>query len=192
MLIQNQIIYNIMRRFLLYNRIYSEGGDHMDQKYHTEQELIEVYNRNVDMIYRICFSYMKNKTDSEDALSSTFMRYITYPHQFESLEHEKAWFIRTATNVCKDMLKSWWKRNVVYDDKTIINANPQYIDSTLDIVLNLPNKYKTVIYLYYYEGYNSEEIAKIMKKSPSTIRNQLARARKILKRKLGDDYESNS
>lgn len=164
----------------------------MEQKYHTEQELIDVYNRNVDMIYRLCFSYMKNKTDSEDALSSTFMRYITYPNQFKSLEHEKAWFIRTATNVCKDMLKSWWRKNMTYDEKTIIYSNPQYIDSTLDIVLHLPNKYKTVIYLYYYEGYTSDEIAKILNKSPSTIRNQLARAKKILKRKLGDNNESNS
>lgn len=178
-----------MRRFHLFYRIYSEGGEKMKQKYHTEEELIEVYKRNVDMIYRICFSYMKNKTDSEDALSSTFMRYITCPLHFENLEHEKAWFIRTATNVCKDMLKSWWRRNITYEDKTIIHSNPQYIDSTLDVVLNLPNQYKTVIYLYYYEGYNSEEIAEILNKSPSTIRNRLARARKILKRKLGDQYE---
>lgn len=158
-------------------------------KNYNDQEIVEVYQRNVDMVYRICFSYMKNKADSEDALSSTFIKYISQPQHFDCLEHEKAWFIRTSTNICKDMLKCWWKRNVTYEEKTVIYTDPQYVDSTLDVILSLPDKYKTVIYLYYYEGYSTEDIAHILGKPASTIRNQLARAKKILKRKLGDDNE---
>jgi len=158
-------------------------------QYHTEQDIIDVYQRQVDMVFKICYSYMKNIADSEDAVSNTFMKYIQSPKTFDTFEHEKAWFILTATNVCKDLLKQFWRRHQYLDENTVTKLEIFSVDSTLEAVLKLPAKYKTVIYLYYYEGYQTEEIARILHKSPSTVRNQLARARKILKRKLGDMYE---
>lgn len=155
-------------------------------KAHSEEEIINVYNRNADMIYRICFSYLKNVVDSEDALSQTFLKYLNYTKSFDSLEHEKSWFIVTASNTCKDMLKqAWYKKRV--DQEIIIQTNPFDIDETLETVLELPVYYKMVVYLYYYEGYNNREIAHILKIPSSTVRNRLARARKILKRKLGEN-----
>lgn len=155
--------------------------------YHSHEEITEVYHRHIDMVFRICYSYLKNIADSEDAVSSTFMKYIKYEKTFDSLEHEKAWFIVTASNTCKDMLNKWWRHFDSFDENYMSFLEIFEIDTTLEVILQLPARYKTVIYLYYYEGYNSEEIAKILNKSPSTIRNQLARAKKILKRKLGDD-----
>lgn len=162
------------------------------EKYHSDEEIITIYNRHVDMVFKICYSYLKNIADSEDAISITFMKYMQYKGQFETLEHEKAWFIVTTTNVCKDMLRQVWRRNVSFDESYMTKLETFEIDTTLDVILKLPSRYKTVIYLYYYEGYNSEDIAKILNKPPSTIRNQLARAKKLLKRKLGDQfYEHN-
>ncbi|MEG0367181.1 MAG: sigma-70 family RNA polymerase sigma factor, partial [Coprobacillus sp.] len=107
----------------------------------------------------------------------------------DSLEHEKAWFILTASNTCKDMLKHWWRKGIVLEDNISTPLETFQIDTTLDTILKLPSRYKTVIYLYYYEEYTTKEISEILHIPPSTVRNQLARARKILKRKLGDIYE---
>ncbi len=155
-------------------------------KSHSEQEIIDIYERNVDMVYRICFSYMKNIVDSEDAVSQTFIKYLNYHKPFLSLEHEKAWFIVAAKNTCKDMLKQWWYKKRI-DKEVILTTDPFDKDKTREAVLELPNRYKMVTYLYYYEGYNNQEIAHILKIPSSTVRNRLARSRKILKRKLGEN-----
>ena len=153
---------------------------------HSDEEIIAVYQRHIDMVFRISYSYLKNIADSEDAVSMTFIKYMNNDIVFHSIEHEKAWFIVTCTHVCKDMLKQRWRRHISFDEKHIVKLETFQIDQTLEAILKLPARYKTVIYMYYYEGYNSEEIAEILHKPSSTIRNQLARAKKILKRKLGD------
>ena len=153
---------------------------------HSDEEIIAVYQRHIDMVFRISYSYLKNIADSEDAVSMTFIKYMNNDIVFHSIEHEKAWFIVTCTHVCKDMLKQRWRRHISFDKNHIVKLETVQIDQTLEAILKLPARYKTVIYMYYYEGYNSEEIAEILHKPSSTIRNQLARAKKILKRKLGD------
>lgn len=158
-------------------------------KYHSDEDIQALYQRHIDMLFRICYSYMKNIADSEDAISNTFLKYIQTDIEFQSIEHEKAWLITTATHICQDMLKHWWRRNKIFNEQTSVSLETFTIDSTLDVILKLPNRYKTVIYLYYYEEYNTEEIAQILHIPSSTVRNQLSRARKLLKKKLGDNNE---
>lgn len=162
------------------------------EKYHSDEEITTLYNRHVDMVFKICYSFLKNIADSEDAVSTTFIKYMNYNGTFDNLEHEKAWFIVTSSRVCKDMLRQVWRKNISFDESHMTKLETFEIDTTLDIILKLPSRYKTVIYLYYYEGYNSEDIAKILNISPSTVRNQLARAKKILKRKLGDSFHEHN
>lgn len=134
--------------------------------------------------------YMKNKQDTEDMVQNTFIRLMKDGTCFESIEHEKAWLIRTATNLCKDFFRSWWRRVVTIDDMTEISIDePFTIDETLKKVLELPSKYKTVVYMYYYEGYSTVEIAKILNKNESTIRGQLYTSRKLLKIKMEGDLK---
>ena len=144
----------------------------------TDKEIAEIYKRHSKTVYRVCFAYMKNPADTEDAVQDTFFQLIKSGPAFESEEHEKAWLIRTATNICKNVLRHWWRRheNIETDD-------------IFQVVMELPEKYKTVVYLYYYEGYTSVEIAGILKKPQSTIRNYLHEARAILKERLGDDFD---
>ena len=153
----------------------------------TDKEIAEIYERHSKTVYRVCFAYMKNPLDTEDAVQETFIRLITKNPRLESEEHEKAWLIRTAANICKDELKHWWRKHENIDDHLDLQAEdmPQ-TDDVFQAVMQLPNKYKTVIYLYYYEGYNSVEIAKILKKPKSTIRNHLHEARNLLKERLGE------
>jgi len=151
----------------------------------TDKEIAEIYERHNKTVYRVCFAYMKNTADTEDVVQDTFYKMITSGVAFNDTEHEKAWLIRTAGNLCKNELRHWWRKRENVEDYENLQANNTIdIDDTFSVVMSLPDKYKTVIYLYYYEGYDSVEISKILKKPQSTIRNYLHEARNVLKGKL--------
>lgn len=155
----------------------------------TAEEIAEIYERQGKTVYRICFLYMKNPADAEDAVQDTFFKLIKSGPVFENREHEKAWLIRTASNTCKNAVRHWWRRRESIEDHCDIPcAEDGKPDEVIEAVLALPDKYKTVIVLYYYEGYTSAEIAEILQKPPSTVRNYLHEARTILKKRLGDDF----
>ena len=135
------------------------------------------------------YSFHKNITILL-GLQDTFFQLIKSGPAFESEEHEKAWLIRTATNICKNVLRHWWRRHENIEDfYNLPNSEKIETDDIFKVVMELPEKYKTVVYLYYYEGYTSVEIAGILKKPQSTIRNYLHEARAILKERLGDDFD---
>lgn len=155
----------------------------------TNEEIAEIYDRHVNTVYRICFTYLKNSADTEDVVQNTFVKLMKYDKTFQSIEHEKAWLIVTATNLCKDFLRHWWrKRNSVENYDKEIYSQAFETDETITAVMELPDKYKTAIYLYYYEGYTSVEISALLKKTQSTIRNYLHEGRNILRQKLGGDF----
>lgn len=156
----------------------------------TDKEITELYEKYVDMVYRLCFTYLKNTFDTEDAVQNTFMKLLRYPKSFESSEHEKAWLIVTASNICKDALRHASKRDVPLDDykDSLANLDTDPVShELLDAVCSLPQKYKAPVYLYYYEGYSGAEIASLLHKAASTIRNYLHEARKLLKNRVGGD-----
>lgn len=147
-----------------------------------EKEFAEIYYLHVDDIFRLCFTYLKNKADTEDAVQEVFLKLLKYKGTFESEEHRKAWLIVTASNYCKNFLKHWWrKRKNIEDYAEIIGDTNFEIDEMMELVLKLPDKYKTVVYLYYYEGYDSVQIANMLHKPGSTVRSYLSSARKMLK-----------
>ncbi|MBR5683418.1 MAG: RNA polymerase sigma factor [Ruminococcus sp.] len=155
----------------------------------TDKEIEELYERHSKTVYRVCYAYMKNPADTEDAVQETFYRLINKGPWFKSAEHEKAWLIRTAANICKDELKHWRRKCEDIDEHTELRTGDSIeTDEVLEAVMELPDKYKTVIYLYYYEGYNSAEIAEILKKPGSTVRNHLHEARGLLKERLGEYF----
>lgn len=153
----------------------------------TNEELTEIYDRHADTVYRVCFMYMKNRPDTEDMVQNTFIRLMKDKTVFQGIEHEKAWLIRTAINLCKDHLKHWWSKTegLSYVEEA---AAEQY-ESDPDMVMALPPKYRTAIYLYYYEGYSTAEIAKMLKKNVSTVRGYLHTGRKLLKMEMESDTE---
>lgn len=148
----------------------------------------EIYERHADNIYRLCYSYMKNSQDAQDALQNTFVKLMRAEKEFDSVNHEKAWLIVTAGNTCKDMLKSWWhKTTVSYDDNIAEDMAGSEDDRELmEEILALPTNIRVSIYLHYYEGYSSAEIGKLMKKGDGTVRGYLKKGRKLLKERLGE------
>lgn len=154
----------------------------------TDKEIVALYQRHVKTVYRVCFAYMKNPADTEDAVQETFLRLIKSNPVFENQEHEKAWLIRASSNVCKNMLRpKWRKRESLQDHENLPTGGEMEIDGVFEAVAALPDRYKTVVYLYYYEGYTSAEIARALGKPQSTIRNHLSEARTILKPILGGE-----
>ena len=145
-----------------------------------------IFRRHVQTVYRVCYSHLGSAADAEDATQSTFMKLVDHPRAFESEQHEKAWLIVCASNLCKDILKSAARTRVT----TLPEREPadpragEPLDATLDAVLRLPEKYKDVVYLHYYEGFKTDEIARMLGEKPSTVRNRLRDARGLLKRAL--------
>ena len=157
----------------------------------TNEEITEIYYRYVDMIYRLCFTILKNTHDTEDSVQNTFIKLINHKKEFENSEHEKAWLIRTATNISRDFLRKSSRKDTPLDEieeKVPAEEHKTENIDLLNAVLSLDEKYREVIFLYYYEGYNSNEIAELLDKSASTIRSHLSEARTKLKIKLGGDY----
>ncbi len=155
----------------------------------TGKEITEIYNRQVDTVYRICFSFMKTRADTEDMVQETFLRLLSSGVRFLSEEHEKAWLIVTASNLCKDSLKSRWRKHEPLEDyENSLSQPPVEMNEVLEEILKLPDDQKTVVYMYYYEGYSTSDIAAYLRCPHATVRTRLARARKVLKKQLGGDF----
>lgn len=152
-------------------------------------EISAIYGRHAHTVYRVCFLFLKNAADAQDAVQNTFLRLMEYGGTFESEEHEKAWLIVTASNLCKDGLRHWWRRTVGIDEAARLPCAAPETDRTLGTVLSLPQKYKAAVYLRYYEGYSCAEIARLLGKKEATVRSLLFRARGLLKLQLKEDDE---
>lgn len=151
----------------------------------SNAKFLEVYSRQVDTVYRVCYSFMKNKADTEDLVQETFLKLLSTGKEFESERHEKAWLIVTASNLCKDALKKWWRKNENIDDYLDIAMEPKQEDGVLEAILKLPNDYKEAVYMYYYEGYSTVEISAHLGCPESTVRSRLMRAKSKLQVMLG-------
>ena len=156
-----------------------------------EYEVNRAVDTYADLVRRICFCHLKNHMDTEDIFQNVFLKYMLYDGTFESAEHEKAWFIRVSINACKDYFKSLFHRNTVpLDDVSELAAEvPEDHSYVLQAVLALPEKYRDVIYLHYYEAYSAAEIADILKSRESTIYSLLSRGRTMLKKSLGGEVD---
>ena len=139
----------------------------------------QAFNRYSDMVYRLAFARVKNKYDADDILQEVFLRFIKVKENVNNDEHAKALLIRITINCSKSLLSSSWFKRTEPLSENLSVSDPGF--DTLDAVLRLPQKYRTVIHLHYYMGYSVEEIAAILKSKPSTVKSQLHRARQKLK-----------
>ena len=149
------------------------------------EKMIEKYS---DMVYRLAFTRTKSKQNSEDVFQEVFLRLYKKSPDFESEEHEKAWMIRVTINCSKNILNSRFLKYTT----TIKEDIPFETKERHDIyyaVEELPLKYRTIIYLYYYENYKINEISKILKINENTIKTRLSRAREKLKEKIEGGIE---
>lgn len=158
----------------------------------SEQEVSRALELYSDTVRRLCMIHLKNHADTEDIFQTVFLKYALRSAAFESDEHERAWFIRVTINACKDLLKSFFRtRTTSLDEVSELSTDlTTDLREVLDAVLGLPEKYREVVYLHYYEQYTAPEIAHITGKNTNTVYTLLNRARQMLREKLGGDgYE---
>lgn len=154
----------------------------------SNEELADLYRRHFGMVYQICLVLMKNVPDAEDAAQTVFRKAMEYPKPFRDPEHEKAWLIVTARNECKNQLKHWWRTRRAGEEAldALTWERPEQ-QKVWDQVAALPKPHRLVLYLHYYQGYTTGEIADMLGENPSTVRSRLAAARKKLKLKLEEE-----
>ncbi len=145
-------------------------------------------NQYSDMVYRIALTRTGTRENAEDIYQDVFLKYSEKSPNFDDFEHEKAWLIRVTINMTKNFNTSSWNKRVVNLDENLKFETPEQT-GVFEVVCNLPQNYKTVIYLMYYEGYKINEISKIMKIKEGTIKTWAFRARQILKEKLEGGFE---
>ena len=149
--------------------------------------------RYSDMILRLCFTYSLGRADAQDICQNVFLKLLQSDHRFDTEGETRAFIIRMTVNECKDVLKSGWRRRSVPLDELIEREVPFLAaedTGVLAAVQRLPVKYREAVYLYYYEGYNAEEIAAMVGAKPAAVRQRLARAREKLRKELeGSGYE---
>lgn len=147
-----------------------------------------------NMILRICFTYSLGRADAQDICQNVFLKLLQSDRRFDSEGETRAFIIRMTVNECKDVLKSGWRRRSVPLDELIERETsflPEENTGLLSAVQRLPVKYREAVYLYYYEGYNAEEIAAMVGAKPAAVRQRLARAREKLRKELeGSEYET--
>lgn len=142
-----------------------------------------IVNTYSDMLLRISYQNLHNKSEAEDVVQDTFLQYVKKQKKFESEEHIKAWLIRITINNCKNRNKLVrFRREIPINDLDFAFTKEE--QSLMSEVSQLDAKYKNVLYLYYYEGYSLKEISSILNKSVSTIGCWLQRGRKKLKVQL--------
>ena len=150
----------------------------------TDADFEAAVERYADSLFRLAYSYLKNRADAEDIMQETLLK--LYGQFFEDPDHERYWVIRVAANECKKLLRSPWRRRTesmeAVPETAVFDAPVQ--SELFRQVMTLPPKYRAAIYLHYYEGYAVREIAALMQANPSTVQTWLMRARGQLKTNL--------
>ena len=148
--------------------------------------LVEVYS---DMLLRIALNRVKSMVAAEDVVQTVFEKLMEKRPRFTSPEHEKAWLIRTAINLCLSDLRAQSRhRQEPLDENLAVSLGEETFEG-LSAVQALPVPDRYAVYLYYYEGYAIKEIARMLGEPEGTVAARLSRARKKLKRLLeGGDY----
>lgn len=139
---------------------------------------IKLYHQTV---YRAAVSLVHNAAEADDIVQETFIKLFNSHKSFTSDEHCKAWLIRTAINLSKDLLKSFRFTHTEELDEAIPAESLEECELT-EALSKLPPKYRAVIHLHYFEGYSSGEIAEILGISATAVTTRLARAREKLKK----------
>ena len=139
-------------------------------------------------LYRLCFVMLGNESDAEDAVQEAFIKYLQKAPQFENPDHEKAWLIIVATNQCRDILR-FRKRHPQIDSEDLQELSTSSSDSgILEALMTLPEKFRIVLTLYYVEEYRVDEIARIIRKTPSAVKMRLQKGRKLLEELYRKEY----
>ena len=147
-------------------------------------EFREFYDRQVKRVYRLAMVLMGNISDAEDVTQTVFLKAWEKKPDFRDADHEIAWILTTTRNQCKDIHKSFYRRkraDLENAPEPQVTVETQMDSEIWEALQSLAEKYRMVLYLYYYEGYSVRELSVILRRRESTLQTQLATGRKQMK-----------
>lgn len=157
----------------------------------TDEQFTYLAKKYIDTVFRVTLNYLKSCTDADDVTQNVFLKLWKEKKPFDSEEHIRYWLVRVTINECKSILRSPWHRAENFDDyaRTLSFPSPEHSE-LFCAVMELPRKYRLPIYLYYYEGYSTEEVGTMLSIPRATVATQLRRGRELLKTFLqeADEY----
>lgn len=157
----------------------------------TNKQFTDHVKKYIDTVFRVAFHYTKNSSDADDITQNVFLALLREQKTFVSEEHIKHWLIRVTVNECRKCFRSPWKATVPFEEyaQTVPFESQRHSD-LFYAVMDLPIKYRMPIYLYYYEEYSTEEIARILKMPKGTVCTNLKRGRDMLKKTFMEDEQN--
>ena len=163
---------------------------------YSRDEIERILKKYGDTIYRMAFIQVKNPDTADDIYQNVCIKLLKQNEPIEPEEHLKAWLLRTTLHCCKDYWKSSWIQRISWEEPSQKEESyetikeEQSIGYITECVQRLPEKYRTIIHLYYYEEYNQKEIADMLGMKENTVASRLARGREKLKKMLEkEEYE---
>ena len=149
-------------------------------------DIMEICTKHGDRLYAAAFNICRHRQDAEDAVQEALLRLWRSDKEFKSEEHVKAWLIRVTINLAKSTCTSFWHRNKVPLDESLEDVvfESEEDRELMEAVLSLPDKYRIIVHLYYYEGYKTREIAELLNISENTVKTRLFKSRSLLKTEL--------
>ena len=155
------------------------------------QSLHELAALYQDSLFAAAFNICRNAQDAEDVIQDTFVQYYTTKKEFENEQHIRAWLLRVVINKAKNVTRTFWRRNKISIEdymETLTFDTPES-ETLFETVMQLPEKSRIAIHLYYYEDYAVREIADILKLSESNVKARLSRGRAMLKKELKEEWD---
>ncbi len=156
----------------------------------TNEQISALTEKYIDTVYRVALGYTKSPEDAEDVTQNVFLALLGNRPDFEGDDHARFWLIRVTVNACKKLFRSPWRNSLSLEEyaQSIPFVEERHSDLFL-AVMALPTKYRMPIYLHYYEGYSTEEIATLLKTPKGTVCTNLSRGRDLLKTYLEEEQD---
>ena len=151
----------------------------------TEQQFTDLVNKYINTVFRVALNYVRNPSDAEDVTQNVFEKLLRQAKPFEGEEHIRFWLIHVTVNECRYLLRSPWRKRESIDDYVrLLPFESREQSELFQTVMALPKKYRLPIFLYYYEEYDTKQIAEILKIPKGTVCTNLRRGRELLKKQL--------
>ncbi len=161
---------------------------------HKQIDVEEALQAYGDMVYRLALVQMKNRSEAEDVFQEVFLRLVRYRERICGEEHLKPWLIRVTINCCRKQFDNAYRKRTVHTEQEMASEETYEMElpgsPVYDAVTSLPEDYRSVVHLFYYEQYSVREISEIMDISESAVKTRLSRARGMLKEKLKGEFAS--
>lgn len=171
------------------NMVEKEEWEARMRQAETNDRAEMILTRFGDSILRYAYTYLHNMSDAEEVLQDTLVQFLKTAPEFESENHEKAWLLRVAANLSKNRIRYNKLRETDELNDELVAEEREDLSFVWEAVKSLPVKYREVIHLFYHEGYQTAQIAKVLGRNESTVRSDLRRGREKLKEVLKGEYD---